>query len=646
MSQPSGPARDSPRDTTRDSRRSRGRTVVSRMLLAIAAVAASVLLPAAAVPAVAAPAVAASLPSTGEAIPLSVVRTADVNDFSFQSMDVDYTLGRDKDGSSTLRVVETFVASFPQTDQNHGMRRSIPDSYNGQPLFPELVSITDGNGVARAAETDDDDGTFIMTSRADGFVHGSQTYVFTYTLRNVTWHFENTDDDEFYWDVNGVAWPQTFGRVSASLHVEPALAKELTGRNACYHGPQGSTQTCPIGAISASDGSASIAVSIGDVPAFQTLTMAVGFRPGTFTLFDSSFLASPWGWVQGVAGVGMLGALVFAIVMRRRRLRDDPGRPTIIAEYTPPAGVDALQSAVLLGQTTKAIPAEVLEQAVGGSIRILEGGRRAFGGYKLQAQLVDPSRADGDGRMLLEGLFGDAPQPGAVFEFGRTDTRFSRAAQKIIAWATAELGRRGLRRPVPARARALPILFAVVLLALVVITGFIALGAGVRDAWPIVLMVAAGASFFAVIALVSRRPLSAAGSEVRDHLEGLRVFIEWAEADRIRMLQSPAGAERVRVDTTDSRQVLRLYETLLPYAVVFGQEKQWAAQLVVLYSAGYGAGVAPYWYVGTHGFDASAFSAGIGSLSASASSSSSTSRGSGGGGSAGGGGGGGGGGGV
>jgi uncharacterized membrane protein len=110
------------------------------------------------------------------------------------------------------------------------------------------------------------------------------------------------------------------------------------------------------------------------------------------------------------------------------------------------------------------------------------------------------------------------------------------------------------------------------------------------------------------------------------------------------MLQSPRGAERVPIDVDDPRQMLKLYEKLLPFAVIFGQEKEWATQLVVLYAA---TGVAgPYWYVGTNGFDASSFSSQVGTLSAAAASSSSTSGGSGGGGGAGGGGGGGGGGGV
>jgi hypothetical protein len=155
-------------------------------------------------------------------------------------------------------------------------------------------------------------------------------------------------------------------------------------------------------------------------------------------------------------------------------------------------------------------------------------------------------------------------------------------------------------------------------------------------------MAAAVVGFFVVVGLVARRPLTAKGAETRDHLKGLQVFIEWAEADRIRMLQSPRGAERAPIDVNDPRQMLRLYEVLLPYAVVFGQEKEWAQQLAVLY----GADGSPGWYTGSSGFNAAAFSSGIGSLSSSASASSSTSGGSSGGGSAGGGGGGGGGGGV
>jgi uncharacterized membrane protein YgcG len=342
-----------------------------------------------------------------------------------------------------------------------------------------------------------------------------------------------------------------------------------------------------------------------------------------------------------VALLGLGSAVVLAAVTRRRHLRDAPGRSVIIAEYTPPRGIDALESAVLLGRTTKAIPAEVLEQAVVGSIRIIEGAPKLFGGVKLKAQLIDPSRADGDGRLLLGGLF-PFLEPGAEYEFGGTDTRFSAAAQKILKLANDELTQRGLRREVPNAVRAWPVLAAIGALLLVVLAGVFAFANAVDPVIPILVIVGAALALLLVIGLISRRPLTAAGAEVRDHLKGLKEFIEWAEADRIRMLQSPAGAERVRINPNDPREMLKLYEVLLPYAVVFGQEKQWAEQLAVLY----GPDDSPGWYSGSRGFSAASFAAGITSLSASSSSSASTSGGSSGGGSAGGGGGGGGGGGV
>jgi len=574
-------------------------------------------------------------------VAVALPAAADVDDFEFSSLDADYTLTRAEDGTSRLRVVETFVAVFPDIDQNRGMRRTIPSSYNGQPLNPSLVSITDENGAERPAETDSDDGVFEMVSRADDFVHGAQTYVFTYDLENVTWTFDD-GGQEFYWDVNGVDWPQTFGRVTATLHVDAALASSLTGRQACYVGGQGSTEQCQI-AVAPEDGGTAVTAAADGVGPYETVTIAVGFEPDTFTLFDSSYLASGWGWAQSVATVGMLGAVGAAFWSRRRWLRDDPGRPTIIAEYTPPRDVDALESAVLLGKTSKAIPAEVLEQAIVGSIRILEGAPKTFGKSKLQVELVDLSRADGDGRMLLDGLFGPDAVPGATFEFGKQDTRLSTVASKILKAADKELDRHGLRRPVPAGVRAWPIVAVVLTSALVFLFGVLALDAAVMPLVPILLFVLAVGALVVGIGVVTHRPLTSAGAEVRDHLAGLKVFIDWAEADRIRMLQSPMGAERRPVDVNDPRQMIHLYEALLPYAVVFGQEKKWADELMVYYDR---ADIAPGWYYGAGAFNAATFSSSIASLSTAAMSSSSTSGGSSGGGSAGGGGGGGGGGGV
>ncbi len=134
------------------------------------------------------------------------------------------------------------------------------------------------------------------------------------------------------------------------------------------------------------------------------------------------------------------------------------------------------------------------------------------------------------------------------------------------------------------------------------------------------------------------------GLALRRYLAGLKMYIGAAETERLQMLQSPEGAEKVKVDATDEKQLVKLYERVLPYAVLFGQEKEWSAQLGKYYEQ---VGEQPDWYSGQGAFNAAAFAAGMNSLSSVASSASdysSTSGGSTGGGFAGGGGGGGGGG--
>lgn len=114
------------------------------------------------------------------------------------------------------------------------------------------------------------------------------------------------------------------------------------------------------------------------------------------------------------------------------------------------------------------------------------------------------------------------------------------------------------------------------------------------------------------------------------------------------MLQSPEGAAKVgeSVDPHNTRQLIKLYERVLPYAVLFGQEKQWASELGAYYES---ASERPDWYSGSSTvFNAVVFSAAldgfVNSAATYAAGSSSSSSGAGGGGSSGGGGGGGGGG--
>ena len=103
----------------------------------------------------------------------------------------------------------------------------------------------------------------------------------------------------------------------------------------------------------------------------------------------------------------------------------------------------------------------------------------------------------------------------------------------------------------------------------------------------------------------------------------------------MRVLQSPDGALRspyrptdatpasfhpsLQLDSSQQLDVLKLSERLLPYAALFGLEKQWSAVLGDYYAR---SGAEPDWYLGTGAFNAAYFGATIASFSSSASTSS------------------------
>lgn len=579
-----------------------------------------------------------------------------VDDFSFRSFDAVYELSRDADGRSVLETTETLLAEFPEFDQNRGIRRAIPLSFDGHPTDLVVESVTDASGAPRAYETESDEaGEFLLvTIRSDDFVHGEQTYVISYRQQNVTFVPDDVAIDEFFWDVNGTGWRQPFGSVRAELQLSGDLVGALTGDSACYRGPAGSTQPCDSLDFEPPQVVAEAAV----LGPFENLSLAVAFQPGTFEPRDESFSAS-WAAISGAvtAAIAIL-AMLAAIVLRVVRWRDHPGRGTIIAQYEPPEGISAMEAADLAGHPGKGVTATILERAVAGELRVVETGRKRYA-----VDFVGGELGDRDAQAVVLALYRGNPYPGARRELKTTDTTVSRKLLALRQSVRKRVVSSGHRRSPDLGLRLLLGGVAAVAAIFSVVFGFFAIGDQRGGIWPFVVIVVAGIAALVTAKLVAGvRPLTEEGRSARDHLEGLRLYIRLAEADRLRVLQSPSGALRVGAAGTsdaaagavdpaaiDPVAVLKLNERLLPYAVLFGLEREWSEELAALYAR---EGGSPDWYSGRGGFNPGAFAVGVSSFSSvsstswSGSSSSSSSSGSGGGGSSGGGGGGGGGGGV
>ena len=113
-------------------------------------------------------------------------------------------------------------------------------------LEVQVRSVTDENGAAVPFTTDSSDGFVNVIIGTDEFVHGRTTYVISYDQRDVIQYFADTNDQEFYWDVNGTGWAQPFGTVTADIHLADGVDQALNGSTSCYQGAEGSTDTCTI----------------------------------------------------------------------------------------------------------------------------------------------------------------------------------------------------------------------------------------------------------------------------------------------------------------------------------------------------------------------------------------------------------------
>jgi uncharacterized membrane protein YgcG len=110
----------------------------------------------------------------------------------------------------------------------------------------------------------------------------------------------------------------------------------------------------------------------------------------------------------------------------------------------------------------------------------------------------------------------------------------------------------------------------------------------------------------AAIGARKRPTLSPLGAQNMDYLLGMKMYLELAEKDRFAVLQSATGAERI--DTKDGRQIVKLYEKLLPWAVLWGVEDQWMRELAVRVDA---LQQQPDWFVGADGFTPSLFTSAV-----------------------------------
>ncbi|MEZ3162101.1 DUF2207 domain-containing protein [Microbacterium sp. BWT-B31] len=555
-----------------------------------------------------------------------------VDDFAFDSIEVEYWLVRGEDDRSNLYVTETIVASFPEIDQNHGIVRKLPRVLSGIDLGTRVEGVTDADGRAIPAwSTDTDDEWIYIHTAGDEFVHGEQTYVISYSMSDVVLRYQDTAADEFYWDVTGLDHAQPMGRVAAIVNVAgDAAGGLLDDHSFCYQGPHGSTERCGIDGPSASglwpapvrEWAADVGVqdAVSEAVQFVTaavglgprenVTVAIGFEQGTFAAASPAHASAWWQWVlPGIALLAGFGGLAFALVMRRL-LRRNPDRSPVIAQYSPPARESVTMSAGILDLPGRALAAHAAELAVRGAIEIrASAGRARPDDFELV--LIGRDGLGVDDRAAVGALFGYKARPGATTRLGTFAKQPPKRAVVYVRGIAKRVRQGGYREAAPRWPVRVVAAAGVAGFASALLTSFVFPEASVRDAVPaglghVVWVVAIVSGLFAAVGtpLLVKLPktvLTAAGGECVTYLHGIRAYLRLAEEERLAAAQALHTADLVSSGRRSFGQavggpgadVVNLYERLLPYAVLFGMQREWLDVIRAAAPAGAATGDTP-----------------------------------------------------
>lgn len=554
---------------------------------------------------VAVPATASAAPRA----PADSARAASVEDFTYDSFTGDYYLVRGTGGRSDLYTVETLVARFPEFDQNKGIIRSIPKADGEIEHDTQVLDVTGAGGAPIPWWTEQDDDYVYVLTGDDSYVRGVQTYVISYTMNDVVLRYEDTAADEFFWDTVGTDHAQPFGSVTARVHVGGDAASGLLDDRAfCYAGSYGSSDRCEIQRVGAEAWPAEIASWAGavgssaeprvsftaresDLGADENVSVAIGFELGTFSAPEPP--PYPW-WLWILPGLALLsgvGGLLFVLIMKVV-LRRNPDRSPVIVQYTPPVDESPTLSAGVLNVPERALAAHVVDLAVRDAVEVRASGDRDDP-EDFEVVLVSKDGLDADDLRVVSTLFSRKAEPGADVDLGAFASSPPVRAVTYVRRIDESTVQRGYRAKVPGWVAGVRGLFQIG--GLVLAIGMIFFGDGAFDVLaplaPLgnVLYIGAIVSgFFAFLVLPFFRlptsTLTLAGGIHKTYLDGIREYLRLAEEERLRAAQSPRTADLVtsgrraygETPNVAGADIVNVYERLLPYAVLFGMEREWS----------------------------------------------------------------------
>jgi hypothetical protein len=525
----------------------------------------------------------------------SPVVHADVNDFTVNNLEADYTLSNE-DRQGQLRIKERLEVTF--TDNNHGILRAIPNHYKKHRLQLKVHEVASPSGApAQYTTYQSGDHTVLKIGDPDRTVTDAQSYTIDYSLSNVIGFYK--EHDELYWNINGTQWTQPFERVTVRVQLPDGLKLD-SHVPICYTGSFGaSEQACAISYNQADH--VLVAQTNRKLSGGENLSIVAGFEKG---FFEPSAWHETLGEYRGTIMKLLLPIVLIGGLAWRHWYkygRDAKGRGTIVPEYEAPDGLKPIEAGTIADFRTdnNDITATIIDLAIRGYIKIIETKkvrklRKDTITYSLRLENNDLGGLPDFEQSLLQAVFAKQ-EKGEEVDLSVLKYKLSSEATKLRQSIKQSLVTRDYFRKTPVSTSLrfglkLAGAFFVGLIMTIVFQG----GAAVVG-----LIIGSALAIIFLVLMPSRTPKGVAAKE---GILGLKMYLEVAESERIKKLQSPnapysasslAEATQGRPKSAEPKKTVELFEKLLPFAVVLGVEQQWAKQFEHIYRT------QPDWYQGS-----------------------------------------------
>jgi uncharacterized membrane protein len=472
---------------------------------------------------------------------------------------------------SSIDIVEIIEYDFEE-QRKHGIFRTIPIKYltannNWRKIRISNLTVLMDDKTVKYQQNKRGRNLEIKIGDANKRIDGRHKYQISYRVKGALNYF--SEHDELYWNVIGSEWEVPIQQSIATISA-PKIIK-----TACFQGPYGSLDECTI----IDDNKGEAVLKFKSFQPGEEGTIVIGIEKG---LIREASLWQKWllflidNWVLFLPGV----ALFWGGRRWWKYGRDPEGRGTIIPYYTVSDNLSVAETSVVMYNNlrSKDISAIIVQLAVKGFIKIKqekEGKIFKHTNYifhKSDAHKNKANQLTKEEEFLFE----------ALFEFGdnkkvTTDNLKNKFYKKVSTLQRKSLESIKSRDYLPAKSRhngtMLVIVGIVQMILLGVLSVFLGSAAIVSGVINLVILV-----FFAIF--MGHRTKK--GVIAKEKLLGLKLYLETAEKDRLKFHNAPSKNPQQ-------------FEKLLPYAMIFGVEEEWAEQFKDIYKE------APDWYQGTNG---------------------------------------------